>query len=89
MSPGSFTQTPLGILDYLAMAATAADSGFTGEYFVDFSEWYVFSDEDIAADGTGGVQEFLVRVPEPSTILLLLAGMPVFIGVRRRRIAEL
>ncbi len=44
--------------------------------------WYVVSD----AEGRG--QEFLVRrsVPEPATILLMLSGLVMLVGVNRKRI---
>lgn len=74
-------------IPFLDMAQEAADGGFTG---FDFSQWSVFTDKN--ADGHSyGKQEYLVRtvVPEPATVILLLSGLVVLFGVGRRRLSQL
>ena len=69
---------------FLDVAQEAANNGFAG---FDFSQWSVFTDKN--ADGHSyGKQEYLVRVnvvPEPETVVLLLSGLVVLLGVGRRR----
>lgn len=56
----------------------------------DTNGWYVLSEADVALTMSSSGQEFLVQagVPEPSTVLLLLTGMVMMIGVSRRRFVE-
>ena len=72
---------------FLQLAQDAADNDFAG---FDFSEWSILTDKN--ADGVlGGKQEFLVRtsvVPEPGTVVLLLSGMLLLVGVARKRRLE-
>jgi len=73
---------------FIAQAQAAAATGFAG---FDFSEWSVLTDanKDLASSG----QEFLVRTslvtPEPETIILLLSGMLILVGVHRKRLYTL
>lgn len=61
--------------------ALAAASDFSGD------GWYVLT--PTAADGSvSPFQEFIVRVPEPSTALLLGTGFLLFVGVSRKRLSE-
>lgn len=67
---------------------------------VDLSEWYVIT-PDGATDGfmeglgtgtyDGLGQEFLMRrsVPEPATVLLMLTGLVLLVGVNRKRLLAL
>lgn len=73
----------------MAQTNVTASGGFSG------NGWYVISSEELAAsgyangnyDGTG--QEFLVqRVPEPGTMLLMLTGFVMLVGVSRKRIVD-
>lgn len=47
-------------------------------------EWFLITNADLSAGG----QEFLVRrsVPEPATVLLMLTGLVLLVGVSRKRI---
>ena len=50
-------------------------------------EWFVITNADLDAGG----QEFLVRrsVPEPTTLLLMLTGLLLLVGVSRKRLLAL
>jgi len=56
----------------------------------DTDGWYVLSEADVGLTAGNSGQEFLVQagVPEPSTLLLMLTGIAMMIGVSRRRFVE-
>lgn len=80
--------------DFLAMAVTGAAT-------MDLSEWYVITEDGVTdgfgqgrfdAQWDGKGQEFLMRrasVPEPGTVLLILTGVVMLLGVGRKRVLDL
>ena len=72
---------------------TLADNNAAG-YVAD--DWYVLTragaTDGLGESGDGKGQEFLVRrasVPEPGTLLLMLTGMVMLVGVSRKRAFDL
>lgn len=75
--------------DFLTMANDNYDT-------VNLDEWYVITRDASDLDGymesgDGMGQEFLMRrsVPEPGTLLLMLTGMVMLVGVSRKRAFDL
>lgn len=74
-------------------------TAYAREYFLamtvpdDFSTdgWYILSEADVGLDSYHSGQEFLIRVavPEPSTVLLMLTGLVLLVGVNRKRLIGL
>jgi hypothetical protein len=71
---------------FIAQVQAAAAAGYAG---FDFSQWSVLTDANKDLAGSG--QEFLVRTslvtPEPQTVILLLSGLFVLLGVQRKRLS--
>jgi PEP-CTERM motif len=85
-SPNVPVQQPgnglLGSQAWLAAATTAANNNFYG---MDFSNFRIVTPTD---SSPGSAQEYLIRVPEPSSILMLGTGLIGFAGLVRKRLVR-
>ncbi|MDA0328049.1 MAG: PEP-CTERM sorting domain-containing protein [Gemmatimonadetes bacterium] len=54
----------------------------------DTTGWYILSEADVSLSNSSSGQEFLMRVsvPEPTTVLLMLTGLVMLVGVNRKRL---
>jgi hypothetical protein len=76
------TSTLDGSAYWLTQATTAANNNFYG---MNFSNYEIVTPTD---SGTGSAQEYLIRVPEPSSILMLGTGLLGFAGLLRKKLAS-
>lgn len=76
------TSTLDGSAYWLAQASSAASNGFGG---MSFDSYRIVTPTD---SGTGSAQEYLIRVPEPSSMLMLGSGLIGFAGLMRKKLAR-
>jgi hypothetical protein len=76
------TSTLDGSAYWLTQATTAANNNFYG---MNFSNYEIVTPTD---NGTGSAQEYLISVPEPSSMLMLGTGLIGIVGAARKKLVR-